>query len=148
MKSFRFPLQKPLEWRQVQLQLEESRMKQLTAGLRRLDAARAELEAALNRAEREVIQAGSVDGTETAALDGYRSHARKSAVALLRSRREQEQRIAVQHRNLLEARRRVRILEKFRDRQLAEWKSELNREVENFASEAYLAQWNRRARRS
>jgi hypothetical protein len=36
----------------------------------------------------------------------------------------------------------VRLLEKLRERRLAEWRNEWDRETENFASEAHLTRWN------
>jgi flagellar biosynthesis chaperone FliJ len=45
---------------------------------------------------------------------------------------------------MLEARRRCRLLEKLKERRKADWTVALNRELEELASESYLAQWNRR----
>jgi len=45
---------------------------------------------------------------------------------------------------VLEAQRRVRLLERLRERRFSEWEAELNRELEALAAESYLARWKRR----
>jgi hypothetical protein len=45
---------------------------------------------------------------------------------------------------MLEARRRLRLLERLRERRLAEWCSARDKELEDLVSEAYLAKWKRR----
>ena len=51
MKAFQFPLERALEWRRRQLEIEESRFKQQAAALAELDRTRAELESVAIRAE-------------------------------------------------------------------------------------------------
>jgi flagellar export protein FliJ len=144
LKSFRFPLQKILEWWRTQLELAESRMKRLNAELQRIDTASAELATTREDAVRRVLQKDSATGEELAALGSYLIHAKKEDLSLRLRREELEQRIAGQHRNLLKARRNLRLLERYRDRRFAEWRTRLNRELESFAAEAYLVQWNAR----
>ena len=45
MKSFHFPLEKALEWRRVELELEEAQFKRQSAELAEFDRRRAEIEA-------------------------------------------------------------------------------------------------------
>ena len=42
---------------------------------------------------------------------------------------------------MLEARRRCRLLERLKDRRLAEWSKARDRELEELASESFLARW-------
>jgi len=72
MTGFRFPLQKALEWRQKQLELEEIRFKQQLTALADLDRARRELEAAGAQAETEVRHWNAVAGCDLAALNSFR----------------------------------------------------------------------------
>ena len=44
---------------------------------------------------------------------------------------------------MLEARRRCRLLERLKERRLAEWTTARDRELDELASESYLAKWNR-----
>jgi hypothetical protein len=44
---------------------------------------------------------------------------------------------------MVEARRRVRLLEKLEQKQLRLWKEEANRQQENLSAELYLARWKK-----
>ena len=44
---------------------------------------------------------------------------------------------------MLEARRRCRLLERLKERRLAEWTAERDQELEEMAAETYLARWSR-----
>ena len=78
MTAFQFPLQKVLDWRRTQLDLEEARYKQQAAALAELDRIRGEIETAGANAEAEVRSGGQVQGRDLAAgcLHGRR-HARQ-----------------------------------------------------------------------
>jgi hypothetical protein len=45
---------------------------------------------------------------------------------------------------MLEARRRFRLLERLKERRLAEWRLALDKDLQELASESYLAGWARR----
>src|ERR1700730_7124218 len=72
MTSFRFPLQKVLDWRRTQLELEEIRFKQQIAALADLDRARAELESKGIKAEIQVRDWRPLSGGDLAALSSFR----------------------------------------------------------------------------
>jgi hypothetical protein len=144
MNAFRFPLEKVLEWRRTQSEIEELKVKQHAAILSELDRSRAELAAAAIQAELQVREATSVAGAELAALAGFRAHTRKREREILQHRALQVQKLAQQKHVMLEARRRYRLLERLRERRHAEWQSAADREMESFAAEAYLAQWTKR----
>src|ERR1035441_9814341 len=61
MKAFQFPLEKALDWRRIQLELEEVRYKQQLADLAGLDRQRAEVEASGIRAEIQVREGRPID---------------------------------------------------------------------------------------
>ena len=54
-----------------------------------------------------------------------------------------QERASKQQREMLEARRRVRLIEKLKDKQFQAWKSEADREQENLSAELYLARWKK-----
>jgi flagellar export protein FliJ len=144
MNAFRFPLQKVLDWRRTQLELEEVRFRQQSAAMADLDRTRAQLSAAGSTAERQVRVWNPVAGGELAALGSFRLHMRlketQLAVPMAECRKELGRRESV----MLEARRRLRLLERLRERRLAEWCEERDKELDALASEAYLAKWKRR----
>ena len=144
MNAFRFPLQKVLEWRRTQLDLEESRLQQRIAAAAELDRARAELTAQGIRAEADLRSWRMVDGRDLGALDEFhlRVQSRGREIDGRRARCREE--LQAQQVRLLEARRRSRLLERLRDRRWAEWQAAQSREIEETSAESYLARWNRR----
>ena len=140
MNSFRFSLQRVLDWRLQQLQLEEEKLRQQAAAVAELDRARAGLEAESIAAEFAVRGWSPVAGSDLAALGGFRTgvRLREARIAGLRAAREHG--LVRQRQAMLEARRRCRLLERLRDRRLEEWRAAAAKEVEDFAAERYLAQ--------
>lgn len=143
MKPFRFRLEKVLAWRRTELELEQYKMRLLSAGLEEIERSRARLTAERVVAEREILQACRIDGADLNVHAARLHYLDGQERALLRRRREQEERIAEAHKRLLEAQRRLRLLGKLKAGRQANWTTELNRELEAFASESHLARWNR-----
>jgi hypothetical protein len=146
MTRFHFPLQRVLDWRRTQLEIEEAKFRQATAALAALDHARAELEAGAIRTEFEVRRWEPVAGGDLAALGAYRTRVRQEDARLAAKRSECARTAAAQQTAMLEARRRLRLLERLKERRLAEWKAACDRDMEEVASESYLAQWGRDGR--
>jgi hypothetical protein len=144
MKSFQFPLQKALDWRRVQLELEESRYKQQVAALAALDRQRAEVEASGIRAEIQVREWNPVAAGDLSALGSFRQYVKHQESEIARRRVEASQKLAGQQKLMLEARRRCRLLERLKERRLAEWTAARDHELDEIAAESYLARWSRR----
>jgi len=144
MMPFRFALEKALDWRRMQLELEETQFKQQLAAMAALDRARAKLEAEGIRAEVQVREWRPVAGADLAALGSFRLRTKKMEDELEVRRAECRRKLAEQQAAMLEARRRFRLLERLKERRLEEWQKACDRELEELASESYLAQWNRR----
>jgi flagellar biosynthesis chaperone FliJ len=142
MQRFHFRLDRVLAWRGTQLEMEQYQMKRLSAVLEQMECDRALLLVERTRAERAVLGGGSIDGADLAAHAAFLVRLGNQERELDRRRQQQEQRLAEQHQHLMEARRRVRLLERLKTRRLAEWELELGRELEQFAAEAHLARWN------
>jgi flagellar export protein FliJ len=140
---FHFPLQRVLDWRRTQLEIEEAKFRQATATLAAVDHARAELEAGAVRTEFEVRRWDPVGGDDLAAFGAYRIRVRQEEVRLAAKRSECARAAAAQQAAILEARRRLKLLERLKERRLAEWTAASDREMEEIASESYLAQWGR-----
>ena len=143
MTSFRFPLKKVLDWRRVQLGVEEARYKQQAAELAGLDRERAELEAAGIRTEVQVRAWNPVAGHELGALDAFRAHVKARETEIALRRMESARKLGEQQKVMLEARRRCRLLERLEERRLAEWRAACAHELDALAEESYLAKWAR-----
>ena len=144
MKTFQFPLEKALDWRRVQLELEEARYKQELAALAGLDRQRAEVEASGIRAEIQVREWNPVAAGDLTALGNYRLYVKSQESEIARRRYAAAQKLAEQQKLMLEARRRCRLLERLKERRLTEWTVARDHELEQIAAESYLARWQRR----
>ncbi len=145
MTTFRFRLDKVLAWRGTQLELAEIEFRREAAALAELDHASEELEARGIRTEAEVRGWSPLAGRDLAALGGFRHYLERRAKELAAQRTEQARKLAEREKAMLEARRRCRLLERLRERRLAEWQAASAREVEQIAAESYLARFARRS---
>lgn len=138
MQRFHFRLASVLELRALQLDVEESRLQALFAERQRGEEELARLGEQRREAER-LLACDSVEGEALAALDSHRYGLERAAGRLRAAAAERERRIAAQQASVLEAGRRVRLLERLKERRLAEWRFESDRELEALASETFLA---------
>src|ERR1035441_5409023 len=129
MKAFQFPLEKALDWRRVQLELEEARYKQQVASLSGLDRQRAEIEASGIRAEIQVREWRPIAAGDLTALGNFRLHVKSQESDIARRRVEVAQKLADQQKLMLEARRRCRLLERLKERRLSEWTAARDHEI-------------------
>lgn len=130
MKAFRFRLDRVLDWRRTELDLEENRLKQLYGAVTALERERAALESAGVEARRQLSVRETVDASDLHALDAFRVAVELQRKRLAEKRCQREAEIARQQQQLLEARRRCRLLENLRERRLDDWKCETERQEE------------------
>jgi flagellar export protein FliJ len=143
MIPFRFRLQRVLDWRRTELEMEEIKFKRQTAALADLDRARAELEAAGVKAEVQVRDWRPLAGRDLAALGNFRLFVKMKERDIATRRAECQEKLNAQQRVMLEARRRCRLLERLKERRFSEWDLAQNRELEQLAAESHLGQWSR-----
>jgi hypothetical protein len=141
MPSFRFPLDRVLEWRQTQLDVEEVKFKVEMAALAEIDQRRAECEASGVKAELQVRAWTQVTGSDLEALGSFRLRVKEQEAELALKRAAQAKKVQAQQAAMLEARRRCRLLDRLKEQRAEEWRTEENRALEAAASETYLAQW-------
>jgi len=144
VKTFRFPLQKALELRQRQLEMAEAAFRKRVEALAAVDRMAMELKSSERREGSAVYASRPLLGDSLAALNNYHRHVLAEERALAQRRVECAARVAEAQNELLEARRRTRLLEKLREKRVEEWKTAGARELEEVAADSYLAQWNRR----
>jgi flagellar export protein FliJ len=142
MQRFQFRLASVLGWRALELEREESKLEALFAERNRREAELASLGEQEREAER-VLSLDSVDGQALSALDAHRAGLHRAAGRLRAARTECDQRIAAQRIRVAEGERKVKLLERLKERRLAEWQIRTDRELEALASETSLAKWVR-----
>jgi hypothetical protein len=147
MRRFQFRLDSVLGWRTVELELEEGRLEQLFTERRRSDEEALALEVR-QRESAELIAAKTLDGQQLGALCNHRHYLERVAANIAIKRADCEKRIVAQRQRVVEAERAVRLLERLKQRRLAEWNLDFNREMEALASETFLSKWAREKSRS
>ncbi len=145
MKKFEFPLGRVMSWRQTLQQIEESKLQNLYAELRSIEASEAALLEERESSQKTVLARASVTGSELATLDAFRRFAVAEHTRLEQRRAECVKKIAAQVLVVAQKRRDVRLLEQLRSSRLTTWRRELEREIDSQADEAYLARWRREA---
>jgi len=141
MKDFRFRLQRALDWQLEQCELIENRVKGLCRELGHIQAQIAGVQADLVAGEEHVLSAHRLDGASLNGLAIYRIRLRKRTDSLHAERQGCEMRLAQQRAQWTEARQRYRMMERLRRRKLTKYVSELDRELDLLAAEAYGARW-------
>ena len=143
MKRFEFRLARVRELRRRQLEVEEAKLEVLRAERQQLEAESLRLENEATGTRNSLMVTGSVEAQELVAADHYLrslAAARKRQAAKLA---DWQARTSKQQQAMVEARRRVRLLEKLEEKQLRLWKEEADREQDNLSSELYLARWKK-----
>jgi flagellar export protein FliJ len=141
MQTFRFRLEKVLEWYTRQYELEERRLTVCLAAFAEAKAGIASLQAERIATERDVLSRTAIAAHDLWALSVYRIGAKKRELELnaIRDRRGAD--VDAQRIKLRAAERRVRLLEKLRERRMAEYTYAETRELEELAQDAYFAKW-------
>jgi flagellar export protein FliJ len=143
MAKFQFSLEKVLRWRSVELTAEEAKLKALVQEQLHLQTQLAEVSAERSKLISSLGSMPDLRGDDLRTLTAcglrLRRNAENLAQQLLRCGRD----LAKQRRSYSQAKRRVRLLEELRDRRLREWKYEEAAQLEELASESFLANWNR-----
>jgi hemerythrin-like domain-containing protein len=134
VKAFRFRLDQALRWRATQVDLEKSRV---GIAASRLAALRAQADARARELKDQQI--GTVaTGSELASLAVWRDRMRRQILDLEKQAKQAERALAEQMKLLIEANRKHLLLENLERTEQARWKAAFSRELENFASEAFL----------
>jgi flagellar export protein FliJ len=143
VKSFRFPLQRVLDWRSIQLRTEEEKLAGLQQKLAALMHREKALTVAQSRSESAVLAMPVIEGSDLRALAGFHVRIKSERAALKASRTQCDAQIAEQRKRLLKARKDCRVLEQLKDKRHQEWSYLVEREVEDTAAESYISNWLR-----
>lgn len=139
MRAFKFSFETILRVRTRELELEQMKLTQLYAELRRIDTQLTRLEQAGPSACRAL--GDETVGTELLHLQRFRESLAVSRKQLLKDKAGCEFRLGQQQRKVVEADRRKRLLERLKERRQSEWQADLDKEWEHLAADTYLARW-------
>ncbi len=141
MKAFHFQFDRVRQWRAQQLEMEKTQLPKLFEERNRIEGRRRALDRERQEEVQRVLGAGSAMAAELAALDAFTRWVKAEGHRLLDAESAVTQRIAAQQQRVVEASRRVELLDRLKQKRLSEWRSEFDREQENLAGELYLAKW-------
>jgi flagellar FliJ protein len=144
MSAFRFRLERVLEIRRMEADRERAqadRIRQAIADLalreRQLLATRDEAAGSLRVPQAQVPQ------HTIEAMDGFSQYVRAQRERFAQARTKLEAELAAQLARVIEAQRRVKLLEKLKERRLADWKSATAKELEELAADSFLNRFTR-----
>ena len=141
MQTFRFRLTRVMEWYQHQYELEERRFSACLAALAGSQKAIAALQAERLSIERDIVSRTAIPSRDFVALGLYRLQAKKRELELQGARDRCQAAVEEQQVKLRAAQRKLRLLEKLRERRVAEYVYAEARELEELASDAFFAKW-------
>jgi flagellar export protein FliJ len=143
MKRFEFRLARVRDFRRQQLEAEEAKLEVLRAERQQLEAESLRLENEAAGTRKSLMVTGSVDAQDLVAADHYLHYLATEEKRQTAKMADWQLRTAKQQQAMVEARRRVRLLEKLEEKQLRLWKEEAAREQENLSAELFLARWGK-----
>ena len=148
MKRFEFSLARVRDLRRRQLEVEEAKLDVLRVERQQIEAESLRLKNEVDGTRNALMVTGSVEAQELVSADHYLHclaiEGKRQAAKLA----DWQQRNAKQRQAMVEAKRRLRLLEKLEEKEFRLWKEEAGRQQENLSAELYLARWGKRQRQS
>ena len=143
MKSFQFPLERVLSWRQTERTMAEAALARILGEQRATEQARTDLQTGRVTAQVMVARAPSSTGTEIDKLDRLRVWTVIEDRRLDARLQELQKAIDDQKVAVANAARNVKMLERLRIRRHTEWRAEVDHEMETLTGEWAVTQWRR-----
>ena len=132
MKTFRFPLQRVLEWRALQMRTEEEKLAASAAEAGGAGPSRERVARGGARRPRwGCSKLPAIGGSDLQALAAFQVRMRNERAALQASGTKCQAEIAEQRKRLLKARKDFRVLEKLKEKRFKAWIYLSDREIEN-----------------
>lgn len=142
MQRFAFTLARVLAWRRAQATLERNRLEQIRTRQQGLVERRAALRQEHQASAEETARAGAKSERSGLALqESFARFARAEDQRLAHALAAVEQEIAAQQARVRDAEQASQLLEKLEGRRRDEWQAAAVKELEELASDVFLAQW-------
>jgi flagellar export protein FliJ len=143
MRPFRFRLEKVLSWREAQLAMEEADLERLRSDLHSIEAAIDALTLRDQAATERMRRMRSAQGSEIADIARYHDWVLREEKTLRSRVAECGVQIEKRTEAVTEARRKVELLERMKERRRHSWDAETDRELEQLAGESAIGAWRR-----
>jgi hypothetical protein len=143
MGPFRFRLARVMDWYEKQSHLEAERLRMCAEQVVRMHSEIDQHKKDVLTHQMELLAKPNPEAHELAALGPFQRRAKKQEHRLHQKLKQSEEATEKQREISQAAQRRLRLIEKLRERRLAEHEYLFDRELEEIASEAYLARYAR-----
>lgn len=144
MTPFRFRLERVLEIRRMEADRERSLVDQMLAALAELADRDRTLVATRDQAAGDLRTPNALIPLHAIeSLDDYRQYVQEQRARLAQVRAHVERQLAAQRARLVEAQRKVKLLEKLRERRQEDWKAAFAKELDELASESYMNRFSK-----
>lgn len=139
MKRFEFRLHRVLDLRRQHADAERAQLENLATAAERLAAEMRSLDRELEEVRSHVRHAPSAAGEDYLALSHFERHIDRRTASVENRRKEVLQQIEKQRAVVLEADRKVKLLQKLEARHRSEWVAAHDKELDALAAESHLA---------
>jgi flagellar export protein FliJ len=139
VKAFRFPLERVLAWRHLQMRAEEEKLSALQHRRDLLNHRVNALKSAELKSKWGLLKLPAVPGSELRAMTAFQDQVKKECTALDLDRAQCEKWIGVQRVRLLKARKDYRVVEKLKEKRQQAWVYLNDREVESAAADSHIS---------
>ena len=143
MEQFRFVLSRVLEWYEKEFQLEENRLADCQQALSKSQQSLEQVRALRLHTEQALIGSSSIAASDLRALEQFRRRSLNDEKRLHAECDACQTKLQAKIKAVKLAQRKVRLLEKVRERRQTEHTYAVNRELEHLAADSYLAKFNR-----
>ncbi len=143
MKAFSFSLERVLRWRMTTLKTEQVRLEGIRFHLEQARIEKEKLSQSLADAKQSISGQGLLTGADLRNIDSYAARLGKQVELTDRKMSSLSEAIAKQLLVVSGADRNVRLLERLRERRVAEWQAGMNKESEEESSDFSAAQSQR-----
>ena len=144
MKPFRFRLQRVLDFRRTQFQLAENDYRRAQAAVLNIRERQATLSARNKETLNYFSQLPAAMGYDLEHLPDWYRWTTTEAERLTRLEAQAVTEVENRRRALIEAQRKIRLLEHLRDRRLGQWQSAFDKELEALAADSIASRYIRR----
>jgi hypothetical protein len=142
MRAFRFHHQRILEFRRTKLMEEERKLKLLRMELNAVERQIEDVRRERQQSASVLTLRGDLRGEDLRALAGFQARLRRGEALLQQRQAICVRKLRRQEEAFYVSRRDYRLLEELRKLRFAEWLQATNRELDQLASDLYLARWD------
>ena len=137
--AFQFRLHRVLAWYEKRCQLEEDRLRVILNDISRVESEIETLQQSREAIGRNIVESQSVSAADFAALASYRDGSRRQELAMEQNKTRLEAILLEQRSRVMALRTKIRLLEKLRERRVAEHLADEQRQLEELAGDVYRA---------